>query len=245
MLVVAVASHKGGSGKTTLAGHLAVEADRQGAGPVALIDTDPLGTLAEWSGVRASKTPHFAHTTRETLARDLPRLRQAGMALVFIDTPPASSTAIREAVQFADLVLVPTRPSPHDLRVIGETVDLVGSLGKPLLFVINGAASQAKITGEATSLLSQHGSLAPAVLHHRVDYAASMIDGRTVMELPGATRSSAEIAALWACLSERLHELARAAAAAPAGARPAASAASSAERPSGPPPRAAAAGGAG
>jgi chromosome partitioning protein len=41
MIVVAVASQKGGSGKTTLSGHLAVEAERAGAGPVTLIDPDP------------------------------------------------------------------------------------------------------------------------------------------------------------------------------------------------------------
>ena len=48
MKVVAVASQKGGSGKTTLAGHIAVQAERMGAGPVAMIDTDPQGSLAEW-----------------------------------------------------------------------------------------------------------------------------------------------------------------------------------------------------
>ncbi|WP_293549010.1 division plane positioning ATPase MipZ [Parvibaculum sp.] len=39
MHVIAFASQKGGSGKTTLAGHIAVEAERVGAGPVALVDT--------------------------------------------------------------------------------------------------------------------------------------------------------------------------------------------------------------
>jgi chromosome partitioning protein len=46
MHVLALCSQKGGSGKTTLAGHLAVQAERVGARPVALIDTDPLGLLA-------------------------------------------------------------------------------------------------------------------------------------------------------------------------------------------------------
>ena len=42
---IAMVSQKGGVGKTTLAGHLAVEAERAGAGPVALLDTDPQGSL--------------------------------------------------------------------------------------------------------------------------------------------------------------------------------------------------------
>lgn len=40
MMVLALASQKGGVGKTTLSGHLAVEAERMGFGRVALVDTD-------------------------------------------------------------------------------------------------------------------------------------------------------------------------------------------------------------
>ena len=57
MKVVALASRKGGSGKTTLAGHLAVEAERRGAGPVAMIDVDPQGSLADWWNVRSAEAP--------------------------------------------------------------------------------------------------------------------------------------------------------------------------------------------
>ena len=60
MYVIAVASQKGGSGKTTLAGHLAVQADRTGFGPVALVDTDPQGSLSEWWNARTAETPLFA-----------------------------------------------------------------------------------------------------------------------------------------------------------------------------------------
>ena len=41
MRVLALSSQKGGSGKTTLSGHLAVQAQRAGYGPVCLIDIDP------------------------------------------------------------------------------------------------------------------------------------------------------------------------------------------------------------
>src|SRR5262249_28661481 len=57
MRVIVFASQKGGSGKTTLAGHIAVQAERTGNGPVALIDTDPQGSLAKWWNVREKNEP--------------------------------------------------------------------------------------------------------------------------------------------------------------------------------------------
>ena len=83
-------------------------------------------------------------------------------------------------------------------------MELVEHLGKPLVFAVNGAAPRARITAEAVALLSQYGPLAPSIIHQRVDFAAAMIDGRTVMELPGESRSADEIAALWSYLSDRL-----------------------------------------
>ena len=204
MKVVVVASQKGGSGKTTIAGHLAVQAELSGRGPVGLIDVDPQGSLADWWNERAAPNPFFIQTAVPRLAQDVKELAAHGMELLVIDTPPALTGTIADVIRVADLVVIPTRPSPHDLRSIGATMELVEHLGKPLVFVVNGAAPRAKITAEAVSLLSQHGPLAPAIVHQRVDFAASMIDGRTVMELPGESRSAREIAALWDYLDVRL-----------------------------------------
>ena len=204
MHVIAVASQKGGSGKTTLAGHLAVAADRAGAGPVALVDTDPQGSLAEWWNARVAETPLFARTAAERLAEDIGRMSELGIKLLVIDTPPAIEATNSEVVRAADHVVVPARPSPHDLRAAGATVELVERLGKRLIFVINGATPRARITSEAVMALSQHGTLAPVVIHQRTAFAASMIDGRTVMEIPDEPRASAEVSTLWEYLSRRL-----------------------------------------
>lgn len=204
MKVVVIAARKGGSGKTTLAGHLAVQAERAGQGPAALIDIDPQGSLSAWWNGRAAPTPVFAQTTPEGLVGDVARLRELGIRVLFIDTPPALGETVSEVVKLADLVVIPTRPSPHDLRSIGATAELVERLGKPLVFVLNGATPRARINGEALGVLSRHGMLAPVVLHQRIDFAASMIDGRTVMELPDSTRSSEEVEKLWNYLNDRL-----------------------------------------
>jgi chromosome partitioning protein len=207
MIVVVMASQKGGSGKTTLSGHLAVEAETSGAGPVALIDTDPQGSLAQWWNSRAAKAPHFAKISVFELKDQLQHLRDLGFRLAVIDTPPAITLSIAQVIQHADLVIVPTRPSPHDLRAVGATVDMAERAQKPLIFVVNGATQRARITGEVAVALSQHGMVAPVTLHHRVDFAASMVDGRTVGEVLPKSPSAREVSELWAYLKDRLARL--------------------------------------
>lgn len=204
MHIIAVASQKGGSGKTTMAGHLAVMADRAGAGPVALVDTDPQGSLSEWWNARTAETPLFARTSTGRLETDMARMRTLGIKLLVVDTPPAIEATITEVIRLCDLVVIPARPSPHDLRAAGATVELIERLGKPMVFVINSATPRARITAEAVMALSQHGTLAPVIIHQRTGFAASMIDGRTVMEIPGEARSAEEMAQLWDYLSKRL-----------------------------------------
>ena len=109
-------------------------------------------------------------------------------------------------IKISDLAIIPARPSPHDLRSVGKTLKLVDGLEKPLVFVVNCASSRARITSEAVIALSQHGTVAPAIIHQRVDFAYSMIDGRTVMEISRKSRSAAEIALLWEYLNNRLNK---------------------------------------
>jgi len=207
--VVALAAQKGGCGKTTLCGHLAVEAESTGEGPVAIIDTDPQGSLSQWWNARTSDTPQFAKVGAHDLESALGHLKRSGIRLVFIDTPPAISEAISQVIAHADLVIVPTRPSPHDLRAVGATVDIAERSNKSLLFVINEATLRARITGESAVALSQHGVVAPITIHHRVDFAASMVDGRTVGEVLPNSPSAKEVADLWLYLQDRLARISK------------------------------------
>ena len=204
MEVVVFASQKGGSGKTTLSGHVAVAALRADQGPVAVVDTDPQGSLLAWARARGQTFLTAVKSSGEYLAEDLIRLKEQGIRLAVVDTPPAANGSIVEAVKCADLVVIPTRPSPHDLRAVGSTIDIVEAYRKAMIFVVNSATPRAKITADAAVALSQHGTVAPVTVHHRVDYAASMIDGRTVMEVAEDGRSAAEVMALWGYLAERL-----------------------------------------
>ena len=200
MFVIAVASQKGGAGKTTLAAHLAVRAGIAGQGPVVLIDTDPQGSLAEWWHARSDETPALAVVKPEQLGANLAELRSYGTAVAVIDTPPALTGSIEQVIQMADLIIIPVRPSPHDLRAAGGTVQMAQRAGKPFMFVVNGASPRASITAQAVAALSEHGRVAPVILYQRTEYAASMIDGRTVVEAAPSGRSAQEIAELWQCI---------------------------------------------
>ena len=206
MRTLVIASQKGGVGKTTLAGHLGVMAGINKNGPVALIDTDPQASLSNWWNERKAETPIFASVSIANLANHLKELESGGVKLAIIDTPPAITETIRVVIAVADLVLIPTRPSPHDLRAVGSTVEMVEAAGKPMVFVINGSAARARITGEAAIALSQHGTVAPVTIYQRTDFAASMIDGRTVQEIDASSRSTDEIKELWKYVNKRLRK---------------------------------------
>jgi chromosome partitioning protein len=203
MRVIVVASQKGGVGKTTITAHLAVHAAMVGQGPAVLVDTDPQGSLSEWWDARKDEHERNEDTLTLATARldDLParlaELRRNGATVAIIDTPPALTTSIEQVIEIADFVVIPARPSPHDLRAIAATVNLTRKAGKPFLFVVNGATPRANITAQAVAALSEHGQVAPVILYQRTDFAASMIDGRTVMETTATGRSAQEIAELW------------------------------------------------
>ena len=204
MRVLSLVSRTPRSGKTTIASHLAVEANLRGAGPVALIDLDPERALTRWWNEREAETPLLAQTTLETLVSDIGRLAEAGVKLAIIDTPAAAQIAIGDVVAASDLVLIPARPAAQGLLSAAATVELIGAYGKPVVFVLNGVTQTTRITAESLHALSQHGPLAPAIIHENGDFATTMAGGRTVTEIPVLSPSRREIEKLWRFVDERL-----------------------------------------
>lgn len=205
MDVVTLYSTKGGCGKTTLAAHLAVEAEKQGGGAVAVIDADPQASLARWWNSRKAATPAFIQTTLADMPTQLAALRAAGVRLVLIDTPGADVSHSRGILRLSDLVVIPSRPSPLDLGTLGSTVGAVEDEGRPLMFVLNAVTARTRISAQAIMALSQHGPVG-AILHQRTDYAAAMMDGRVAGELDPAGKSAEEVAQLWKTLRQSLRK---------------------------------------
>lgn len=206
MKTIVITSQKGGSGKTTLAAHLAVEAERTGDTPTWLIDTDKQGTLSLWHERRESETPQRADVPFTRLAAGLKILQDQGAAYCFIDTPPTISEQNVAILGLADLVLIPVRPSPADLWAVSETVTLVKEAHKPFLFVITQAKAQASITAQTIAALSEHGRVAQSFVADRVPYAMAMTNGRTAPEIAAKSAAATEITALWLDVKSRFQE---------------------------------------
>jgi chromosome partitioning protein len=89
---------------------------------------------------------------------------------------------------------------------VGSTVDIAQETGRPFAFAVTQAKPTARLTVQAVAALSAHGAVAPAIVHDRVDYAASMVDGRTVQETDPRGRSAQEIAELFVFVQARINE---------------------------------------
>jgi chromosome partitioning protein len=208
MKTILVTSQKGGSGKTMLAAHLAVEAERVGDAPAWIIDTDRQATLTRWHERRKAETPQRGEVRPEKLMTGLATLAGQGAAYCFIDTAPTISEQTAALIDLVDFVVIPVRPSPSDLWAVTETVQLVKDAGKSFVFVITQAKPQATITAQAIAALSEHGRVSKAFISDRVAYAAAMTGGDTAPEIVRRGPAAEEIAALWnelkSCFNENL-----------------------------------------
>ena len=130
------------------------------------------------------------HALRTTL-----NAAQAQFDLCIIDTPPAAPEWLAEALGAADLVLIPVRPSPDDLRAVGATIAAVHAANVPFAFTLS-QTPRAKITDEAARVLAQHGRVAPVNIAQRVSYAETGATGQGVTETTD-DKARAEIVAAW------------------------------------------------
>jgi len=203
MRTIVFAARKGGASKTTLTAHLAVEATRVTSKPVVMMDTDPQQSLTSWWDDREAAEPKLVAADLTTLADEVKRLRSIE-GMLFIDTPPLEAATIEQVISVADLVVIPVKPSPHDLKGVGVTVKMAKSQGKPFVFIVTQAVLRATLTTQAVLALSQHGPVATTIMQYRVDYAGAMTDGRVVQELDPKGKAAEEIRSLWDYVSTQL-----------------------------------------
>jgi chromosome partitioning protein len=197
MPVIVMAARKGGVGKTTLAAHLGVAAAQKGR-KVALIDTDPQGSLRLWWNRRPGEDLQFANADLSSLAATLEDLKSY---TVFIDTPPAISPAVASILSMATLVVIPCGPSELDLTSIAATVEITPG---PMVFLINQAAHRARLTIDIVTELSAHGAVCPTIIHRRTKVASVMSTGSTVLDAEPRGKSAEEMTKVWSFIERHL-----------------------------------------
>ena len=205
MKTVAILSQKGGTGKTTLAVHLALAAERRDV-VVAVLDLDPQASAAEWKDSRAGDTPSVTSIQSSRLGKALEVAESAGAALIVIDTAPHSADAAVAAAEAADLILIPCRAGILDLRAIATTARIVKVTGKPAFVVLNAIPPNSpRIVADAIAAVQQHGlPVAPVVIHQRSAYAHALTAGQTAEEYEPEGKAAEEIAELFKWLGSLL-----------------------------------------
>jgi chromosome partitioning protein len=201
MKIIAIISQKGGTGKTTLAVHLATVVVASGR-TAAIIDLDPQATAASWGDRRAADMPEVVSGQAVRLPSLVKAAEDNGADILILDTAPNADQAASLAARAADLVLIPCRPAAFDLEAIETTLLLAKTAGKPAYVVLNAVPPRSPIGKEAAAGLAGKGAqVAPHVLTHRAAFAHGVIDGRTAQEFEPGGKAAQEIDQLykWLC----------------------------------------------
>jgi chromosome partitioning protein len=213
MRTIAVVARKGGSGKTTLALHMAIAAHLRGL-KVILADADAQRSSSEALRKRKVPGPKLVETASRKLFTLQEASRRAGDDLIIVDTPCCPDEEVSEAIGLSDLVLVVVRPSFFDVAAAVRSIDAARQLGRPAQIIINQAFS-ARFGKESAALDSALEALrftgtpiCPAIVHSRALFQSALAMGMSAEEM-GPSAGAEEIAAVWANAAAPLVEAAQ------------------------------------
>jgi chromosome partitioning protein len=203
MRSIAFLSQKGGSGKTTLAVHIAVAAAQ--SENVIIIDTDPQGSAIAWGQARKSKPPIVHRAIPSMLGEALQKAEQEEVTLAIVDTPPHATPGMDIVAGAVDLLLIPCRPSAFDLAAITSSVQVAKAAGTRTAFVLNGCNHRSPEYNEARKVLERHGfPVCPAAPGQRTPFARAISTGKAVTEFEPKGKAAEEIVALWKWIDKTL-----------------------------------------
>ncbi len=202
--VLAVASLKGGCGKTTLAVNLAagIAANPGQRGRVGLVDADPQGALAHWADLRGgSDTAVTALPRVQTGSTDpvavIDRMARSHGHVV-VDCPPSLDMAVtRQIMERAWGVLIPVLPSPLDLWACAETVAAVCQArelnpGLAAWLLVNQAEPASALSRAMSRALA--GMEVPVLtcrVRRRAAFRTAILEGVSVYQLGARGREAA------------------------------------------------------
>jgi len=208
MNVIVFASRKGGTGKSTLAAHLAAHVHKP-TRPCLLIDADPQGSLTLWHRLRESGEPPLKNGLRG-INSILQAAARENIEWVFVDTPPLMNAAVTEIIRAATLVVIPARPSVFDLNAIKETISTVRRARRPFAVVLN-ATPPKRLNDESPMVTQARESLASldvpvwsGQVTHRANFSLSLAEGEGVKEYDATSHAADEISRLWSAIDRSI-----------------------------------------
>lgn len=203
MKTVAFLSQKGGTGKSTLALALAVEAQRKGRS-VVVVDLDPQTTSANWGDRRGNDRPAVVSCQSSRLGQVLLAAEKGGADLAFIDTPGKSDASSIAAARSADLVLLPIQPQLWDIETLPNVKDMLMLGGDPpALVVISRAPVQGRRHIDTQEAVAQMYRLTvcPVVIFARAAHGDAGNIGQVAAELYPEGKGAREIAELYSYIA--------------------------------------------
>ena len=196
--VITISQQKGGSGKTTLAVHLALAFIKYHNLKVAVIDTDPQGSLGKWFMIRTEKKVSNDNLTFKTAslwgAQYESKTLKKDHDIVIIDTPPKIESDARPSIESADLVLIPVAASHVDFWATGAIVDIAKKANKKILIQINRSSQRSKLISKTNEFIkSLDLSATKTIIGNRQIFASSMGEGKTAIEKQKKSNAVEEI----------------------------------------------------
>src|SRR5471030_2999525 len=212
MQKIVLATQKGGSGKSTLAIGLALAAIQAGH-TVRLIETDSQGTLSNWQSRRPYAEPIVEPIySAGDIEQRLQSLDRSGVTLTIIDTAGGVSAATTAAIRYADLCLIPTRPSVADIEATAPTLSVIRAWNKPFAFVLNQTPIRGQRVSNAATVLSDEAALDGIValpyIVMRNDHQDALGLGLSVIEYAPSSKSADEVRGLWQWVEAKLNPVA-------------------------------------
>ena len=196
--VITICQQKGGTGKTTLAVHLALAFIKYHNFKVAIIDTDPQGSLGKWYMVRSEKKILNESLNFKTAslwgAQYESKILKKDHDVIIIDTPPKIESDARPSIEAADLVLIPMTPSHVDFWATEAIVEIAKKANKKILIQINRANQRSKLISKTNEYIkSINVSSTNTIIGNRQIYASSMGEGKTAVEKQKKSNAVEEI----------------------------------------------------
>jgi chromosome partitioning protein len=202
MRTIAVIARKGGSGKTTVAVHMAIAAHLRGYKTL-LADSDPQRSSSEVLKGRRGSGPAWVETAGPKLFALQVSSQRAEVGALVIDTAAGAEDELAHAIVLADLSLLVIRPTFLDFAAAVRTAEVVRRLHKPAMIILNQAPvaregvepPAVKKAMEALRLMRL--PVVPTVLRSRAAYQTALECGCSAEEIEPAAAASQDIAALW------------------------------------------------